>query len=1052
MRKALKKDWPAEVTLTPYSGIQFLDFGFDESAGGQSFRFSERLNVEGEEELWSLWPRTGDAEIDSHIPPRTHESETEHYDINRRQALEPFVGKWTPVPLLRIAEGRGPGGREIYEKGPSTWARMMLVPIEEAEQGGDDDEITDTHHLILAIDTDLDTLPPPEGAPYLTPLREDAENEREFRLVGALNEVAWFVSREIDDGTGELIDVQDWVSRWTQEQFDAVLRAKTRKGDSIDKKKPHKFEHWARYLAMLQMIAKALTLPKIRLLNTVSEYDHRDIVNVDLVLDIGNSRTCGILVESHPTEARVDLKDCYALALRDIGAPDQIDSRPFESRVEFAHASFGPEDIARFSGRTRPAFQWPSIVRTGQEAARLLRSAEGTETTSGLSSPKRYVWDAEPSPQEWRINGIDWRRGTLPRGVRAIFADVTDDGDVIAQIKADVDKGLREEPTASPKPSIRPRFSRSALYGLLISEITAHAVMQINDVEGRLSRKNAELPRRLRNVILTLPSATPLQEQAIMRSRAEGAVRLLWSVSGHDKANSRTTNTPKVKVDWDEATCTQLVWIFDQITERMGGQIRDFFDLAGRKRAYPLPEGRDAREARQRAPMREGPSLRVGCIDIGGGTTDLMITTYYADADRMLHPAQNVREGFRVAGDDLLFKVVQQIVLPALEERLAEAGARDAATLVRQLFTESSGDADERQRQLRRRFGLQVLTPIGLAVLEAAETGETARVRALDAVGATPVDPYAAPDEEDARPRLALEPAILSYLETAAAERGAAGFRLEDFEITVTADAVATAVRDSLGGSLSAMLELVAHLDVDVLLLSGRPTKQPAVLDLVRESLAVAPHRIVPMHGYRVGAWYPYRDRLNARIGDPKTTAAVGSVLCNLAKSSIANFHVDTSAIQMRSTALYIGELESGDRILAERVLFETQRIDRGQRGAERETIRLHGPRYFGFRQLPHERWPATPLYRLDFAPGGSDDKLAPFDVTIMRWEDAGDRHNEDAGERLKAETLREAYKVEEVQDSSGAGRLNTEVRLTLHTLGISGDDYWLDTGVFVGN
>ena len=142
-----------------------------------------------------------------------------------------------------------------------------------------------------------------------------------------------------------------------------------------------------------------LAIPKIRFLDTVSSDRRYQPVDVDLVLDVGNSRTCGILIESYPDEARIDLNNSYALELRDLGQPERTYRRPFESRVEFAQANLGKDHIARRSGRTR-AFLWPSLVRVGPEAMRLASVAEGTETTSGLSSPKRYLWDDEPTENQ----------------------------------------------------------------------------------------------------------------------------------------------------------------------------------------------------------------------------------------------------------------------------------------------------------------------------------------------------------------------------------------------------------------------------------------------------------------------------------------------------------------------------------------------------------------------------------------------------------------------------------------------------------------------------
>ena len=73
--------------------------------------------------------------------------------------------------------------------------------------------------------------------------------------------------------------------------------------------------------------------------------------------------------------------------------------------------------------------------------------------------------------------------------------------------------------------------------------------------------------------------------------------------------------SPEVRCSWDEATCTQLVYLYNEITEKFQGDARHFFALMGRKR------GADA------------PSLRIANVDIGGGTIDLSITTFAVTGD-----------------------------------------------------------------------------------------------------------------------------------------------------------------------------------------------------------------------------------------------------------------------------------------------------------------------------------------------------------------------------------------------------------------------------------
>lgn len=75
------------------------------------------------------------------------------------------------------------------------------------------------------------------------------------------------------------------------------------------------------------------------------------------------------------------------------------------------------------------------------------------------------------------------------------------------------------------------------------------------------------------------------------------------------------------------------------------------------------------------------------------------------------------REGFKVAGDDMLLDVIQRCVLPALQTRLQQAGVTDAAALLATLFGDS-GRIDT-QAILRQQTALQLFMPLGHAVLSA---------------------------------------------------------------------------------------------------------------------------------------------------------------------------------------------------------------------------------------------------------------------------------------------------------------------------------------------
>lgn len=968
------------VTLVPASGIQFLDFGFDAE------RVKVALNVWEERQEDAQAPE-GTAPVVLRILEPDEERELydpvtgayppkeEIYGVNRDRALETFNGRWVPVPLLRLPDPHATDAAR-FDHGPTNWARMRVVELAEPDRDGN------THRVVLAIDTEFCKHAP--NRPYTGPTTQDSEKGEEFALATQAADMGWFLA-------------EGWVSDWLEDIFRAHKLASKPGGKLGPSDFPHACEHWARYLAFLALIGNAVRVPRIKLADTVSRERNYVPIDVDLVLDLGNSRTCGILVEFNPDE-RFDLNDSAVLELRDLSAPEQVYPHPFESRLEFARPAFGPDHFSRKSGR-RTAFAWPSAVRVGPEAVRLSGGSAGTEGATGLSSPKRYLWDGRPINQIWRFNGPGPDGRLEPPVQGPVMSSVTEDGTVIS---------LMRRPGTS---AVWPKFSRSSLFSFMLAEVLVQALVQMNAAGSRSRRRHADVPRRMRRIILTIPPATPLAEQRIFRQRARAAVRLVWEAMGWLESGTAPQTEPEVVVQWDEASCTQLVWLYTEITKKYQGDATGFFEVMGKRRG-----GSSA------------PTLRVASIDIGGGTTDLMVTTYAVEGNRALTPRQEFREGFRVAGDDILEAVVQRHVFPAIEASLQEAGLADAGVLLRQLFGGDWGGQAEQEKHRRMQFVTQVCAPVALGLLAAHE-------------GQKPMadePPAVRPFRDFIRPGYEPRDAVLAYLEGPAAERGAKGWSMDAVAFEADGTAVAHTVRRVLGPILNDLAEAVHALDCDALLLSGRPSRLPVVGDLLLARMPVPPNRIVPMHQYNVGNWYPFRDH-SARIDDPKTTAAVGAMLCALAEGQIEGFLVRTSLMGMTSTARFIGEMELSGQMLNERLLFSEIDLEKKARagGGDSVQLRFFAPTFIGFRQLPIERWPATPLYFLEFGnPQTARRMKLPLLVTL-------ERADADEGQEDK----KEDFHVTSVEDSEGTMLRPSDVALRLQTLRLEAG-YWLDTGI----
>ncbi|HWL68158.1 MAG TPA: virulence factor SrfB, partial [Geminicoccus sp.] len=971
--------FPEVTSLVMNTGIQFLDFGLNEARIARlTGHFWHQAAPGGEESAGEAprfilhplyeaadgdWRYVVEGEPGGRMAP-----DDGVYEYRASRALDVFDGIWLPLPFFRQKEPVGLGGPS-FDNGPTNWGRLYVRRQERPDEDGN------THRVVLAFDTVL--LERSATGPYAAPEPADAVDDARFALVADGVHNRWFLTL-------------DWVRTWIADAYLA--------GRSRDRKRPLQLEdlaepgeYWAAYLVLLEALAQTLDIPVLRFVDTLTPSLQNEPIDVDLVVDVGNSRTCGIIIEQPKDRGVVDIGQAYRLELRDLSRPERVYADPFASRIEFAPASFGRTDLSRRTGRRRDAFWWPSPVRIGPEAEWLASFSDGTEGVSGLSSAKRYLWDDAPRPLPW-VNS----RGPLPKSQRIppisgpMTARLTESGELALQGQV----------------GMQPLYSRSSLYTLMIAELLSHALCQINAVAVREQRANAALPRRLRSLILTMPSATPLAEQRIMRKRITAAIDLVWQTMGwvgEDAVHRR----PDVMLDWDEATATHLVWLFNEISYKFRGNAFDLFGLIGHE---------DER----------GRSLRIASMDMGGGTTDLMIVEYRINHgnEQTIEPAQLFREGFRQAGDDVVQAVIEQVILPDLAAALGRAGASRPRHVLSDLFGGNRVGQTQQEQALRALLVNQLLVPVALALIQEYELSDPRR----------PAPPQTRRCAELLGQHRLSAPVRQHFLR--AAERaGALGLDLDEIPFTVDPAAMAGAVHSVASGMLEDLCDVIRAYDCDVLLLTGRPSRMPAVRDLIYANLPLFPDRIVPMDRYEVGGWYPFRS-LDFLIQDPKTTAAVGALLCRICEGMTRGFVFRASRLKMRSTARHIGVMDLDGRIVARNVLLADADLDTGE-NVEGFTLSMGGPVLLGFRQLPLERWKTTPLYYVYFTdPAGLARLATPLKVTFERIE--------------KKDATLEDFRLVEVEDAEGNPRKD-KVGFRLQTIPMDQEasgGYWLDTGV----
>ncbi len=998
--------YPDIVPMIPGTGVQFLDFGFD---------IGKDTPVPRE---WGVHDPKAQFDNDA-IPQFLRRGDEasrrpESYVLEIRDLVEMFDQVWMPIPLFRRELSGG------FFRGPVNWARIWWHRLAQPDIDGN------AYRLVLALDTTLIEFV--ETDAYLAPSPADARNGRPFALPGHDEPIDWFYR----DG---------WVKDWCLEVFKEMHERseRSRRGhyafrpfspDELHDRMQGSNEHVARYKALVDLLHSLNVLPSFVFVDRVTE-PLPEPVDVDLVLDLGNSRSCGLLIESEPDQPSVDVTRAFKLQLRDLTRPEQVYDDPFPSRFEFARASFGRDHLSLRSGRA-DAFGWPTVVRVGNEAAHLAARRTGSEGASGLSSPKRYLWDGDQRRDSWRFNSpnVVGERSDIATGV-AFTTLVNDLGEPIHRLSpAD----------ATPDqlfPSIRALYARRHLTAFALSEVFVQAISMINSPMHRLRRAaNANLPRRMRRIILTMPTAMPVAERNILRTQAEAACDLACLALGlarvdYDDAGAQTLafssearvlrdglyRGPEVILRWDEATATQAVYLYTQIAQNYSGDARTFFDNLRHPANRQDPATRD--------------TLRLGTIDLGGGTTDLVITSLSVEgrgANVTLLPEQVFREGFSLAGDDALLRVVREHVIEVIRQSLRQSGLGDGADFVlTQLLGGDRGNMTAIQQVRRQQFAAQIAAPIGLAMLQEYEVYDPLRP------APTTTRHFDEFFDADTRPTDVLVQYFNGEIEKLARQP----FDLR--QLTLTIDPVDTdrTVRSVFLEMLQALAEMVNRHRCDLLILSGRTSRLPAVRAILLESCPLPPHRIVSLHQFRVGQWYPFRD-FRGTVGDPKTTAAVGALICLLGDGRLHNFNFRSDRLEPKSTARYFGKLDMNSRLLKADEFFDDLDLDDPDYPLKDRPFEFRGPMALGFRQLPVDWWPASRLYSIDYATPDAARELnsrTPLSVAL----------------RLQRSPVRnappEGFAIDRIEDRDGRRVPNDRLRLRLQTVGQQ-QGYWLDTGV----
>ena len=971
------------VTLMPNSSIQFLVNGIvREVAGGISRRFFEDNGAVDSGEGPILYSVNLDSDGTFHHPVTQAIADSRHtYAIEGSVALDAFLDRWIPLPFMRLMDGDA--GSALLAEGPSNWVRAFITRADT----GDESELS--HRIVLAIDTTCCPKPRGRGTALAAPSIEDAQDGGLFRFNDDEEDIAWFVT-------------EAWVDDWVRDVFEERANPQDADRAAPGIRQPSPLEYLGHYLTALAVLKECRIVPDIRLKGLGRNQAEAEFVCVDLVLDVGNSRTCAVLSEIVRSAAPQSVRTSSVLPLRDIDQPWRTYAALFSSRIEFSRASFGNESYSRWSGRTN-AFFWPSLVRVGIEAQKLATQNHTSTDAAGLSGPMRYLWDDQPAGRPWRFSHtLDSapRRRALVSG--PLMGFISDYGDVLTG-------GERAGPAT------KPRFSRSSLLTFFGNEVILQAIVAINSPAYRAPTVKPDAPRRLERIIITVPAGMHPRERQIVLQRMQAAAKLTWAGLGW-AVQPGSPPLPSVSLVEDNATNAQTAYLHNEIECKFGGKASEYFDLIGKAR----PGHRAAR------------TIRVASLDIGGGSTGLSVANYELQQSKGIIRQHLAVDGFSIGGDDILKRIVECHLVPAIERALSDSKLGKPRRFLEDIMGGAANGRPSWIAEFGRRFAAEFSLPVALALLKECR------------------EPRAAGDDivvtrtfrNLLEGTLHIPKAVIEEFDELAADEGADSFALLDAGVELRHRDLKQTIGSVLDQVLANCVRIIEACDCDLVLLSGWTGCLPQVLDALLGRLATQPNRIVQMQGMRVQPWYPCMDETGTKIGDAKSAAVAGALLSSAPSSKDANkeFVIIPAAAGPECRRYFVGRMGADGLVKNESVMFVFD--DASQQGTVKEpggsqsTIKTELPAILGVRRLAHERWPAAPLFVIDVGDiDAADRPKMPVEVTLERF--------------CPGQGQPEDLRIVKARDGYGNSLPPSDLELRLQTLPTR-SGHWCDTGAIV--
>lgn len=911
------------------------------------------------------------------------------YEVNNlKKTLKHFKNKWIPLPFFK----ENTINKDIYY--PTDWVRLYF----------DIDDDYKKINFVLAIDTTLAKDEKDKTGPQLNLNPE----ENVYRLQNNDVNISTFLFNTNQSTS--------WIESTIADLF---------YGDNEELRYEQPIKQYiANYILLIQWLSNLTETPEIQIFT-----DQTKKIPVDLVIDIGNSATCALLFENQ-NEENFTFDKVKKLTIQDYSNPQLEHNQPFPMNLIFCEANFGKIKKEKYHN---DKFTVPSFVRIGFEAENLINSSNlnlnlGYELKIQNSSPKRYLWDTKTSDQEW-----EFYPNNFGKVKKAYLNGISE------QLK--IDGSLTENDIFGSKSL----FSRGSLMKFVFLEILIHTYVQINSFVFREEHGNLTIPRTLKRITISCPTAMIQHEQIALRKAAEDACKLLnnyvkfyfdsddnkfWfempEIIPSVKDIFRKISELEERKDWtyDEATSCQMVFIYSLLSKKLQGNdyvINNYL-------------------------FKNKDNIRIASIDIGAGTSDVMIADHYLNVNQgniEIKPDPKFWESFKLAGDDLLKEIIQQIIiegsikLPAdigctgiIENFAKSKGIENISEKLNGFFGQDSNNIGYVAKVMRKAFINQVAIPIALYYLKNANSKEVFDITFEEIIS-----------------REFKNKELLKYFEKHF------GFSFLELKFTINAlkvNSIANAVFDSIIKQISMVLN---EYSCDYVVLSGKPSSLISVENLFLKYLTVSPNNLVNLNSYWIGKWFPFSDN-RGYIDDPKTIVSVGAIIALMSGKlkKINDLKLDTDLIKQKlgSTADYIVKTSYNTKQV---ILSPTK---------NENTVSINNlPYQFGYAKLNSKNYPVSNLFVI------SVDESEIYNIVQKRYPGKDSTFLSDQVSIIKGsiylhlplkinlsreiDDSKELIKIESIEDANGDEKSVKYFKLQYQTLD-NEEGYWLDTCEFILN